>query len=257
MLLLARKMDKLDIAIHELRLSVVISGTFSQLLPTIKEGEDGLFSRFNYLYLTGNYEFKNVFDRENSENVRRIFAETSQKMVLLFELLQNRTITFEFTKEQEKAFLLFFTEQKNEMMNHLSDRGEVSRQIFSGAMNRIGLMCFRAAMILTVLRSFEEGQLEKREENTPEIVLICKEVDFKTAQEFAEMARNNALAVFNRLPLPNILQYEKNKVSKKEVKEKYIEEAIALQKIGKSYGEIAKILLGDESKKATIYGWLN
>jgi hypothetical protein len=258
MLLLARKMDKLDIAIHELRLSVVISGTFSQLLPTIKEGEDGLFSRFNYLYLTGNYEFKNVFDRQNSENVRTVFAETAQKMVLLYELLQNKNCTFEFTPEQEVSFLNFFKEQKNEMMSYLSDRAEVAREIFSGAMNRIGLMCFRAAMILTVLRSFEEGHLEKKGENTPEIVLICQEDDFKNALEFAELARNNALAVFERLPTPKIqLPQKQEGEDKAAFKAKHFKEAFELKKTGKSYAEIARIIFGDEKLKGTIHRWLH
>jgi hypothetical protein len=46
-------------------------------------------------------------------------------------------------------------------------------------------------------------------------------------------------------------------MSKAQLKEKYIDNALKMQKEGKSYSEIAKKLLGDESKKATIWGWLN
>ena len=177
--------------------------------------------------------------------------ETAQKMVLLYELLQKRTLTFEFSPEQEGSFLNFFKEQKNDMMSHLSDRGEVAREIFSGAMNRIGLMCFRAAMILTVLRYFEESKLEKKEESSPEIVLICKEDDFQTALEFAELARNNALAVFERLPT------SQNKRIITDTHAELKQKAKDLKKKGNTYAQIAKELLEDENKKGTIYKWCN
>jgi Protein of unknown function (DUF3987)/VirE N-terminal domain len=257
-LLLGRKMEKLDIYLQQLRFAVVISGTFSQLLPTIKDGEDGLLSRFNYLYLTGNYEFKNVFDRQNRDHVMSIFAETAQKMVLLYDLLQNRKVSFDFTETQELHFYAIFYNHKAYMMNYLSDRGEVAMEIFSGVMNRIGLMTFRAAMILTVLRAFEEGRFETKEPNDTNLFIFCNEDDFKTALEWAELARNNALAIFNRIYVSG-RETEKLKMemSKAQLKEKYIENALKMQKEGKSYSEIAKKLLGDESKKATIWGWLN
>ena len=251
-LLLGRKMDKLDINLQQLRLSIVISGTFSQLLPTIKDGEDGLLSRFNYLYLTGNYEFKNVFDRHNNEKVMGIFADTSQKMVLLYELLQKRSVSFEFTETQERYFLAVFKEHKVYMMNSLSDRGEVAKEIFSGVMNRIGLMCFRAAMILTVLRYFEEGSLGKKDEKNDVVLLICNEIDFKTALEFAELSRNNAFAVFNRLQKGRE-SLEGNFLAKTE----RLDKAIELKNQGYSHSEIAKLLLGDENKKSTVTKWFN
>jgi hypothetical protein len=250
MILLGRKMDKLDIAMEKLRLSVVISGTFSQLLPTIKDGEDGLFSRFNYLYLTGNYEFKNVFDRQNSKNVMAIFAETSKKMVALYELLQNQKVSFELTEAQELHFLAVFKERKAYVMKYLSGRGDVVMEIFSGVMNRIGVMAFRTAMLLTVLRYFEEEKLGKSEN-----LMICNEDDFKTAIDFAELGRNNALAVFERLPQPS-LQIKNESLDKADFKSKHFQEAVDLKKTGKSYAEIARVIFGDEKLKGTIHRWL-
>jgi Protein of unknown function (DUF3987)/VirE N-terminal domain len=243
MLLLARKTEKLDIEIPILRLSVLISGTLSQLFPTIKDGEDGLLSRFNYLFLSGNYAFKNVFDREQTRKMMPVFNETSEKMVVLYELLQNRTITFEFTEVQEEAFVAFFKDRKAYMMDYLAEKGEYSKEIFSGIMNRIGVICFRVAMILTVLRYFEEGQLEKT-------LLICKDDDFKNALDFSEFARNNALSVFNKLPT------EKKTLRNHFLGEdERVQQALKLKNAGLSYSEIAKILLGDENKKSTVAKW--
>jgi hypothetical protein len=257
MLLLARKTDKLDIVIPQLRLSVLISGTLSQLLPTVKDGEDGLLSRFNYLVLSGNYQFKNVFDRAQNQKTMQVFQETAAKMVLLYEILQNKTFTFEFTEPQEQRFVARFQETKGAIMDALSEKGETAKEIFSGIMNRIGVISFRTAMILTVLRSFEDGKLEQCEENA-ENLLICQEVDFQTALQFAELARNNALAVFERLPSSQSLQgREPISESKKEVRAQLMEAAIALKIEGKSHSEIARILLGDEKRKSTVTKWFN
>jgi hypothetical protein len=255
---LGRKMENLNIFMQQLRLCVVISGTFSQLLPTIKDGEDGLLSRFNFLYLTGNYEFKNVFDRQNRDNVMAVFAKTAQKMVLLYDLLQNRKVSFDFTETQELHFYAIFYKHKAYMMNYLSDRGEVAMEIFSGVMNRIGLMTFRAAMILTILRAFEEGRFETIEPNDTDLLIFCNEDDFKTALEWAEFARNNALAVFNRLYQPKIQSIDKTAdINKAEFKAKHFQEAFEWYKKGKSYAEIAKIIFGDEKLKGTIHRWLH
>jgi hypothetical protein len=249
MILLGRKMDKLDIAMDKLRLSVVISGTFSQLLPTIKDGEDGLFSRFNYLYLTGNYAFKEVFPKQKTSKVLSVFQEMADKMVLFYEWLQSQKLIFEFTEAQEKEFCERFKENKAYMMEYLDEKGEIAKEIFSGVMNRIGVMAFRTAMILTVLRYFEENKLSKGDN-----LIICSEDDFKTAMEFAELARNNALAIFYRLPVPSLQQNaEKKELSKSQFKAQNIEKARNMQKEGKSLNEIAIAL---DAKKSTIQEWL-
>jgi hypothetical protein len=259
MLLLARKTEKIDIYIPTLRLSVLISGTLSQLFPTIKDGEDGLLSRFNYLFLSGNYQFKNVFDRDQNQKQMQVFHEISEKMVLLYELLQNRTITFELTELQEQHFVATFQETKAYMMDYCEEKGEKSKEIFSGIMNRIGVICFRTAMILTVLRSFEENQFKiDNSEGIQNEIIVCNEMDFKTAMDFAELSRNNAYAVFNRLPQPKIQSIDNTAdINKAEFKAKHFQEAFELSKKGKSYAEIAKIIFGDEKLKGTIHRWLH
>jgi hypothetical protein len=259
MLLLARKTEKIDLTIPTLRLSVLISGTLSQLFPTIKDGEDGLLSRFNYLFLSGNYQFKNVFDRDQNQKQMQVFHEISEKMVLLYELLQNRTVTFELTEPQEQHFVATFQETKAYMMDYCEEKGEKSKEIFSGIMNRIGVICFRTAMILTVLRSFEENQFKiDNSEGIQNVIIVCNEMDFKTAMDFAELSRNNAYAVFNRLPQPKIQSIDKTAdINKAEFKAKHFQEAFELSQKGKSYAEIAKIIFGDEKLKGTVHRWLH
>jgi hypothetical protein len=72
---------------------------------------------------------------------------TLQKIVLKYEMLQNRTVTFELTEPQEQHFVATFQETKAYMMDYCEEKGEKSKEIFSGIMNRNGVICFCTAMV--------------------------------------------------------------------------------------------------------------
>ena len=87
---------------------------------------------------------------------------------------------------------------------------------------------------------------------------IIRSAEEQTAIEFSELARNNTLAVFERLPTPNIqLPPKQEGDDKAAFKAKHFKEAFELKKTGKSYAEIARIIFGDDKLKGTIHRWLH
>lgn len=186
-------------------LSVVLSSTPDQYLKLIPTVQNGLFSRFLHFSLKPAKEFRNVFDREK-RGYPEYFAALGEdflKVFLHLEGLENDPIEFEFRPEQEARFLSLFGGWKQ-------DFGEYVSPDMEGTANRLGLICFRLAMILTALRNLWEGDYTPR--------MICNDADFYNALRITEVFKRHALRVFYQLPKPAIskeaTEYEKELTNK-------------------------------------------
>jgi hypothetical protein len=186
------------------RLAVVLSGTFDQLIPLVKSGEDGLLSRFALLTIKGNYEWKDANPKSRkSKQIMTTFQETSEKVLALYEVLRQKELSFEFTDEQWIRFDNYFRARKPVIVAAIGDkRGETGAEICNGIVNRLGIIAFRTAMILTVLRYFETGKLRAEPfiDGFKEEIIICSDDDFQTMLEFVAFAEGTALDVLERLP---------------------------------------------------------
>jgi len=169
---------------------------------------------------------------------------------LIFEIfseLESRNenpVTFELNGLHETRFLTLFDDWKKEI-------GEMTGFDLDGTVNRLGLIAFRIAMILTTLRAFEAGP-----ENVPN-KLVCIDVDFDNAIAITEVLKRHALNVYWQLPRPNS-SAQSDKLEK-ELNNKADKIATCRQLLdkGHSYATIAENVLGDPKKKATVYKWLN
>jgi len=219
-------------------LAVVISSTYDQLLNLIPSIQNGLFSRFMFYSLKGNKGFKNVFDDLKSECLIRFdtLGENFEKIYdNLFGL--DGPVTVELTKEQEDRFLETFGEWKTEIREYVSED-------LDGTVNRLGLICFRIAMIFTALRHFEGGQ------RFPD-TLTCLDKDFDNAMEIGSILKQQALKVFYKMPKHK--KEKKENDTEREAQKKRVRELFAN---GMKPNEILKKLRLKVTRQ-TVYNWIH
>ncbi|MCB9341957.1 MAG: DUF3987 domain-containing protein [Lewinellaceae bacterium] len=231
-----RRTGREHVEIESPCLSLVLSSTYDQLLNLIPTIENGLFSRFLFYELDAAPDFRNVFDARKT-TYPESFAELGNLFQTIHSNLEELTapVTVTLTEKQQAKFLQTFQEWKAEIREYVSEDLE-------GTVNRLGLICFRVAMIFTVLRHFE-GNRQFSD------VLTCEDVDFENALRIIAILKRQAVGVFYRMP-PS-----KSGQRKKEPKDENLKQkAKELRAKGMSYGDIEKEL---RQSKGKVYYWLN
>ncbi len=231
-----RRTEKEHVEIESPALSVIISSTFGQFTKLIPSIENGLYSRFLYYELKGNDTFKNVFDKRkrNYNSYMEHLGFKFKDYYLHLETLES-PIIFSLQERQENTFLEIFQKWKRELNEYVS-------KDLDGTVNRLGLICFRIAMIFTALRMFDNGE----DTNT----IVCNDTDFNNAIAIVGILKYHSLKVF----------YKLNQQQTTSKKEKIIDKADKLikakelRKTGLSYNKIAE---QTGEAKTTVYRWLN
>lgn len=184
---LYRKTDKIDINIEEPKLSVLISSTPKQLMRIISDAENGLFSRFAFVFTEPVEEFTNVFSSDRG-NKQEIFENVSKSLLLLYSKLGvNKSVEVVLSDQQQTEFVGYFNKAKSQLTNLFSEDLDAS-------VNRMGLIVFRICMILSVLRNADSAI---------DGVLTCSDDDFKTAMKLGEILLVNANKAIQILPKQN------------------------------------------------------
>ncbi len=171
------------------RISVVLSSSEDQLVRLMPSVANGLFSRFLYYNAPPDPTFRNVFDRRKRD-YEKVFSDAATEFKKIYNLLHARTVPVEvqLTEAQEAVFLAHFSTTKSSIYNEHD-------QALGGTVNRLGTICFRICMILTVLRSLENGEALTD-------VLTCSETDFDNAMRMIRTFTAHALVVADKLPKP-------------------------------------------------------
>lgn len=166
------------------RLAIVLSSTYDQFLTFIRSAENGLVSRFAYYLLPENKAFRNVFS-DDKQILQKDFDEVGTKMEQRYNNMQTRRkpLYFFFTDEQQDSFNLYFGKIKSEADG------------LEGSINRLALMTFRIAMVLTYFRD-----VEFHGEQHPDEYLKCSDKDFTNALAISTVLQDNAEAVHALLP---------------------------------------------------------
>ncbi len=217
-------------------LSVVLSSTFDQLrylMPTI---ENGFYSRFLYYQIKSDFDFKNVFD-SNKKNYTSYIKKKGEELAEFYNYLNEQTVPIEFTlqEHQQKQFLDLFRTWKGELK-------EFDLNDLQGTVNRLGLICFRIAMIFSTLRMFEDGESLQK--------LVCTDEDFNNAIAIIEILKYHSYSVYYKI-MPPKKKAHKNKFEEKADK---IKMAIELRSKGWVLDKIAQNL---KVSKSTLHRWLN
>jgi hypothetical protein len=182
---LSRKTEKVFEEIKEPKLAIVISGTPDQLKPLIKSRENGLFSRFMIYNFDELTDFKDVFAAKNRNN-KTIFKAVGKIVFNLYGLLikLEKPIEFSFTDQQKEKFLKIIRPIRKDIVNN-------HEQSFISNLHRHGLILFRIAMILTVLRNKESLSSGQK--------LYCSDSDFLVASQLMKTMLRHCQFTFNSI----------------------------------------------------------
>ncbi|MCU4158257.1 DUF3987 domain-containing protein [Carboxylicivirga sp. A043] len=183
---LYRKTEDAFIEMKRPMLSMVLSGTPKQVSRMITDSENGLFSRFLFYGFEHEGNFKNPFEMTSQVDYKTFFEEKGSLIYELHKTLAARQnpIQFELTREQQSKF----TEHFNTLLNN--SRKELSSD-FEASIKRLGLIAFRIAMILSIMRYVGETSIPQ--------ILICNDEDFYSALSIVTTGENHAANVFVNL----------------------------------------------------------
>jgi len=233
-----RRNNNEDVKINYPCLSVVLSGTDDQLRRLVPSIENGLFSRFCFYVLQGNAPFKDPFESDKYD-LEAHFNRLAEHYRELYQKLERMDTPIYFTLQphQKKQFVAAFNQQKEELREHISDDLE-------GTSNRLGLICFRIAMILTITRYAPMV--------SPGMTFTCSDDDFETATALTHHLVQYSLHVYEMLQ-----QKGRNiPLAPMDDKQEKKNECCRNYGLGMSIREIAEHVLGDKGKSTTVFKWV-
>ena len=152
----------------------MLSGTPKQVSTLIPSAENGLFSRFIFYSMNIKPEWHDVFAVNTDEGLDAYFDRLGAEFNELYKVLQaSPELRFDLTQEQKQRFNAFFKEKQAQ---YISLQGIDIASI----VRRSGLIAFRIAMILTVLRTMETGDISEQ--------LMCTDQDFQNSLKYGDCA---------------------------------------------------------------------
>lgn len=182
-----RKKDDEDIEVNCPRLSCVLTGTPAQVHNVIYSTENGLFSRFAFLIASEPKKwnaFKNETDLTNQfeENYQKL----SNEILDCYQFLETEgEMQFRLTDVQLTKF--------HEQMTTIYEQDVITDDVsFEASIKRFGIIFFRVAMVLTVLRSYDKGDIKEP--------LICSDKDFDITWQLIKKLMHDTHEVFKSLP---------------------------------------------------------
>jgi hypothetical protein len=192
----SRKTNREYVEIQKPRLSIVLSGTYNQILNLIMSAEDGLFSRFFYYVFRNNPKWRDVSPGKSGGIDLTVYYEDLAREVLDIHLhLKNHTYNFNLTSDQWNKLNQQNEKRLNRIINFVSE--DASSIVF-----RLGLIQFRICMVLSLLRHLENGVVDSN--------IVCEDVDFEISEKLSDVYLEHSIDMFNMLPKQNVQSIPKN-----------------------------------------------
>ena len=180
-----RRKDDEHVDLKHPQLSTVLSGTPEQLKSLIKDAENGLFSRFIYYRLNTGLVWKNVFANPTGKSLNTVFEELGQRFAEFYEtLMKAHAMKFCLNAAQIVKFNAYFNALQERLFKLYGDP-------IIASVRRMGLICFRIAMILTTLRIMETGDFGTD--------LVCSNDDFDTTMTMVKVLIEHTQSVYIEL----------------------------------------------------------
>jgi hypothetical protein len=181
-----RRKDREFVELENPRLSALLSGTPKQVSALIPNAENGLFSRFIFYFMNIKPVWKDVFANSGNQTLDIYFKDLGEQFHCFYnQLQQQREMRFCLTASQQQAFNAHFEQTQIQFLALYGDD-------YIATVRRLGLITFRIAMILTVLRLMETNKFVS--------LLICTDTDFNTVLEMVKILVQHAARVFDALP---------------------------------------------------------
>lgn len=218
-----RRTNDEDVNVDCPRLSTVLTGTPRQVISLIKDAENGLFSRFMFYRLESRLAWKDVFATQDGMPLDEQFAQWGREYMDFYDcLLQENSMRFRLSAEQSKRFNAHFEQMQQRMY-------AVFKDDILASVRRLGLICFRIAMIISALRIKETGDLSQ--------VFYCTDEDFDVALTIIDVLSVHTARIFGEMS-----QVDAGKVDvfSKGIKRQKFFEALPAEFDRQDYIEVAK-----------------
>lgn len=187
----SRMEDKRKPSVEEItnpKVSICLSGTPSQIPSLLNGIHDGLVSRIIFYSIKNDPSpvFKDVFSDSGTPDLTAYFEEMADIVHKDFYLKCSELgpVNFSLNKEQEALFV-------NKFRTILSDTHVSFGEETDATVYRLGLIAFRLAMLLTIIRKIEENDLSEN--------IVCNDVDFETSIILVETYLQHALSIFKTI----------------------------------------------------------
>lgn len=191
-----RRTDQEYVEIEHPCLSAMLSGTPKQVSALIPSAENGLFSRFMFYTMNLKTEWIDAFAVNTDEGLDSYFEGLGTKFHELFEILDsNAAIHFKLTTSQKDQFNKFFKEKQEQYIC-------LQGINIASVIRRSGLIAFRIAMILSVLRILETGDIPDP--------FLCTDQDFQSALAMITVLLKHSDKVYTQMPKEEVAQGRKN-----------------------------------------------
>ncbi len=168
------------------KLSVVLSGTPEQLRALIRDSENGLFSRFLFYNISADDSWRNGFlDDVYGQSLEEHFNNLGEEYYEFHKLFTpGNEIRFMLTESQQERFNEFMSDCKKTFLS-------VNGRQYSASAHRLAWAHLRIAMVLSVLRLMELGEMPDE--------IYCTDIDFETALSMIKTINRHNDYVFNLL----------------------------------------------------------
>ncbi|MBO4663555.1 MAG: DUF3987 domain-containing protein [Bacteroidaceae bacterium] len=177
------------------RLSMVLTLTPGQVSSLIPSFESGLGSRIPIYRLARNLVWRDVFETKDMTNEERFNLLGSRYLNLYHELEKRKEHPLQFvvSDSQKKAFNDYFSQLQLEQVKMLGDD-------LVAIVRRLGLICFRMAMVLTLLRrvNMKEDETKAAFEDD-EQAIVCDDRDFRIAMTISNCLIDHEAYVYSNL----------------------------------------------------------
>lgn len=185
-----RRKDNEHVDIQQPRWAVMLTGTPHQVVNLVPDAENGLFSRFMFYMISRNVEWHDVFNDDETV-IDDVIFRLGEEYLPVYHALREKTadpVLFRLTQNQRRRFNYFFSEMQAEQAAVIGDDMVAS-------VRRLGLVCFRIAMVLTVLRSVGDDSMDWSEMGW----IDCDDRDFNTAMEMVNVLVSHTAMVYATL----------------------------------------------------------
>lgn len=228
-----RRTDREYVEIESPKLSAVLSGTPNQVLNLIPSAEDGLFSRFVFYLMNVRMEWNDVFKPYAGRSLEEIFDILGADIFDFYSFLSaRRPVEFRLTVDQQKVFNAFFSSSQRTFT-------ELKGSEYLATIRRLGLIAFRIAMIISLIRHWQNGTISNQ--------VLCEDRDFNAAMEIVKVLIVHSGLLFASLP------HSKQFIKKGSPKERFYD-ALPLEFSRQVYLEVATRL---EMKDKTVQEYIS
>ena len=187
-----RKKDHEYVEIVKPKFSAVLSGTPQQIFNLIPDAENGLFSRFIFYVMETELVWHNMFASHGGTTADEKFKEIGRDFFTFLKKFPKRPVQFTLSRSQMDQFNAYFEATQLRFAQLLGDE-------IVATVRRLGLILFRFAMILTVLRRIDDAP-KSAKSGDKNLRMVCSDADFDTALVMVKVLLQHSAAVFQALP---------------------------------------------------------